>query len=136
IAPEMLPHVFDLFAQADRSLDRARGGLGIGLTLVRTLVEMHGGHVEVRSQGLGKGSEFVLRLPAVVPPSAEPAEAGSPPLRAGNRIRDTGYGMEREADVHPRSRAAQPASRISNLVSRILVVEDNADTAGMLASLL
>jgi signal transduction histidine kinase len=63
IAPEMLPHVFDLFRRADESLQRAQGGLGIGLTLVRTLVQMHGGTVEARSEGPGKGSEFIVRLP-------------------------------------------------------------------------
>ena len=59
----MLPHVFELFVQADHSSTKAQGGLGIGLTLVRNLVEMHGGTVEARSEGLGKGSEFVVRLP-------------------------------------------------------------------------
>jgi signal transduction histidine kinase len=65
IAPEMLPRIFDLFTQADATLDRAQGGLGIGLTLVRRLVEMHGGTVEAHSGGLGQGSEFVVRLPEV-----------------------------------------------------------------------
>ena len=63
IDSHLLPHVFDLFTQAERSLDRSQGGLGIGLTLVRSLVEMHGGTVEAHSEGLGKGSEFVVRLP-------------------------------------------------------------------------
>jgi len=70
IAPELLPHVFDLFTQADRSLDRSQGGLGIGLCLVQRLVELHGGKVEACST-LGKGSEFVVRLP-VVPSSVTP----------------------------------------------------------------
>jgi PAS domain S-box-containing protein len=65
ILSEMLPRVFDLFTQADRSLDRAQGGLGIGLTLVKRLVELHGGRVEAQSEGPGKGSEFVVRLPVV-----------------------------------------------------------------------
>ncbi|WP_165231866.1 hybrid sensor histidine kinase/response regulator [Aquisphaera insulae] len=60
---EMLPRVFDLFAQADRSLDRARGGLGIGLTMVRTLTEQHGGTVQAHSDGPGKGTTFTVRLP-------------------------------------------------------------------------
>src|SRR6185503_8496018 len=64
IAPELLPHVFDLFVQADRSLDRAAGGLGIGLTLVRQIVELHGGTVEATSAGVGHGSRFTVRLPA------------------------------------------------------------------------
>jgi signal transduction histidine kinase len=63
IAPEFLPHVFDLFAQGAPSLDRAEGGLGIGLTLVKHLVEMHHGTVDVQSAGVGQGAEFVLRLP-------------------------------------------------------------------------
>ena len=76
IAPELLPRVFDLFTQAERSLDRSQGGLGIGLSLVRRLVELHGGTVEAFSQP-GRGSEFVVRLPvmtaAVAPPLlAEP----------------------------------------------------------------
>src|SRR5262245_61369655 len=60
---EVLPRVFDLFAQADRTYHRAQGGLGIGLTLVRTLVELHGGTVSAKSEGVGRGSEFVVRLP-------------------------------------------------------------------------
>ena len=65
IPPNLLPKVFDLFVQGDRSLDRAEGGLGLGLTLVKTLVRMHGGMVEARSDGSGKGSIFTVRLPAV-----------------------------------------------------------------------
>jgi len=63
IAPEILPGIFDLFAQADRSLDRAQGGLGIGLTLVRWLIELHHGTIEAASPGLGQGSTFTVRLP-------------------------------------------------------------------------
>ena len=65
IAPATLSGIFDLFVQADHSLDRTSAGLGIGLTVTRTLIEMHGGTVEVHSDGIGKGSEFVLRLPLV-----------------------------------------------------------------------
>ncbi|OWK44521.1 ATP-binding protein [Fimbriiglobus ruber] len=65
IPPDVLPHVFELFAQAGRTLDRAQGGLGIGLTLVKNLVEMHGGSVSADSGGAGRGSEFVVRLPTV-----------------------------------------------------------------------
>lgn len=65
IPAEMLPHVFDLFTQVDRSLGRAQGGLGIGLSLVKNLLELHGGTVEARSDGLGRGSAFVVRLPLV-----------------------------------------------------------------------
>jgi signal transduction histidine kinase/ActR/RegA family two-component response regulator len=70
IAPEMLPRVFELFAQADATLDRADGGMGIGLALVDRLVRLHGGTVTVASAGLGKGSEFVVRLPIGRPPVA------------------------------------------------------------------
>ena len=63
IAPDMLPRIFELFVQVDHASTKAQGGLGIGLTLVKNLVEMHGGTVEARSDGLGKGSEFVVRLP-------------------------------------------------------------------------
>lgn len=63
IEPDLLPHIFDLFIQVDRSLERSKGGMGIGLTLVRNLVEAHGGSVTVRSEGLGQGSEFLVRLP-------------------------------------------------------------------------
>jgi PAS domain S-box-containing protein len=81
IAPEMLPKVFDLFTQAERSLARAEGGLGIGLTLVRRLTEMHGGSVEAHSEGVGRGSEFVVRLPVAKGP-ASAAERGSEKRRA------------------------------------------------------
>ena len=63
IAPAMLPRIFELFVQVDHASTKAQGGLGIGLTLVKNLVEMHNGRVEARSEGLGKGSEFVVRLP-------------------------------------------------------------------------
>jgi PAS domain S-box-containing protein len=64
IPADLLPRVFDQFVQAEQSLARSKGGLGVGLTLVRKLVEMHGGSIEARSEGVGKGSEFVVRLPA------------------------------------------------------------------------
>ena len=67
----MLPRVFDLFVQSRQAIDRAQGGLGIGLTIVRRIVELHGGRVEARSAGAGRGSEFAVRLP-VAPTSAVP----------------------------------------------------------------
>lgn len=81
LEPEMLDHVFDLFTQASRSLHRAKGGLGLGLPLVRSLVEMHRGHVDAFSAGLGQGSEFVVTLPRLrIGPVARPrdGEAGLP----------------------------------------------------------
>jgi CheY-like chemotaxis protein len=74
----MLSRVFDLFAQADSAPDRAHGGLGIGLTLVRKLVELHRGTIVAHSDGLGKGSEFVVRLPLVAAAARESAESGAP----------------------------------------------------------
>jgi len=71
IAPELLPHIFDLFTQAERTLDRSQGGLGIGLSLVQRLVEMHGGRVEVSSV-LSQGSEFVVHLPVMLDPATQP----------------------------------------------------------------
>jgi PAS domain S-box-containing protein len=82
IAPELLPRVFDLFTQADRSLIRSQGGLGIGLTIVQRLVKMHQGTVQAISQGLGLGSEFVVRLPAQGDPvPGTDVEPASPALR-------------------------------------------------------
>lgn len=83
IAPDKLPQMFELFAQGDRSLARSEGGLGIGLTVVRSLVELHGGTVHATSGGTGQGSEFILRLPAAEDGEAArdlpPAEAQKPP---------------------------------------------------------
>ena len=83
IAPELLPRVFDLFTQADRTLDRSQGGLGIGLSLVKKLVELHGGTVAVHSAGLGQGSEFIVRLPAVFPifEAVAPVEMAKQPAK-------------------------------------------------------
>jgi len=85
IAPDLLPHIFDLFTQAERSLARSQGGLGIGLCLVQRLVELHGGRVEATST-LGQGSEFVVRLPVVISalpasPSTENTKPTGPSLR-------------------------------------------------------
>ena len=86
IAPELLPYIFDLFSQAERSLDRSQGGLGIGLAVVKKLVELHQGRVEVHSS-LREGSEFIVRLPVAqisAPPPSTPKEVvvpTGPPLR-------------------------------------------------------
>jgi PAS domain S-box-containing protein len=79
IAPEQLPHLWRMFAQADTSLERTRDGLGIGLTLVKALVDMHGGTIDARSEGLGRGSEFEVRLPALADAPAAVARAAQIP---------------------------------------------------------
>jgi len=88
IPADLLPRVFDLFTQGDRSLDRAEGGLGIGLTLVRRLVELHGGSVEAHSAGPGCGSEFIVRLPLLTVPQECPAgdEAELPQQTGPRRV--------------------------------------------------
>jgi signal transduction histidine kinase len=105
IAEEQLARIFEMFAQVDTSLERSRDGLGLGLALVKTLVEMHEGTVEARSAGVGQGSEFVVRLPTVAGPPQPP----------------------------PRPILAAPAPTTA---CRILVVDDNRDSAESLATLL
>ena len=87
MSPEQLAEVFDLFVQVDASLERTRGGLGIGLTLVRQLVEMHGGRVLARSEGLGRGSEFVAYLPLAAAPSEQVEEAPEPDSQSTPALR-------------------------------------------------
>jgi PAS domain S-box-containing protein len=118
IPPEMLSSVFDLFTQVDHSLDRSQGGLGLGLTLVRSLVEMHGGTVEATSEGLGLGSEFIVRLPVWKPQEAISMAAGDP----GPRVAKGGRGTA----------AARPATA----GRKVLVVDDNITWAQSLALLL
>ncbi len=90
IAAEILPHIFEMFSQATPALDRSQGGLGIGLSLVKGLVELHGGSIVAHSDGLGEGSEFVVRLPVAVltpvPEPAQPGEEGAPPGAAKCRL--------------------------------------------------
>lgn len=84
IAPELLPRIFDPFVQSERTLDRSQGGLGIGLAVVRRLVEMHGGSVTARSAGLGLGSTFELQFPRIEAPEVQkdgPATAKRSPRR-------------------------------------------------------
>lgn len=106
IPTDMLTKVFDLFAQADGTYSRAQGGLGIGLTLVRSLVELHGGSVEARSEGPGRGSEFVVRLPLM---------SGAPAL----------------PDRHARDASTDSLADLG-----VLVVDDNRDSAQSLCMLL
>jgi PAS domain S-box-containing protein len=106
IAPDILPYIFDLFTQAERTPDRSQGGLGIGLALVKSLVALHGGTVHASSAGLGQGSEFCICLPRLM----TPADA-----------RD---------DAAPGDNAQAPGAL------RVMVVDDNVDAAQMLAALL
>jgi signal transduction histidine kinase/DNA-binding response OmpR family regulator len=87
IGADLLPNVFDLFAQANRSLHRAEGGLGIGLTIVRGLAELHGGYVRVSSEGFGHGAEFLVSLPAMVDTSAAPEPEPEKPSATTSRPR-------------------------------------------------
>ena len=98
ISPRLLPFIFDLYVQADRTLDRARGGLGIGLTLVRRLVELHGGTIVASSEGEGHGSRFTIRLRQVPPASTSSGLSAPPECRAKPRrvllIEDDGDARE------------------------------------------
>ena len=106
IPPDALPRIFEMFSQVDRNMDRAQGGLGIGLALVRRLVEMHGGYVQARSEGLGRGSEFTVRLP-----------------------------IQSVADSEGVSTVSSSAETSSSK-RRILVVDDNRDSAETLSVML
>ncbi|GIZ50427.1 MHYT domain-containing protein [Noviherbaspirillum aridicola] len=111
LAPDLLPHVFDLFVQGRRSSDRAQGGLGLGLALVKNLVELHGGSVAADSEGPGRGSRFQVRLPRLTQPAAaQPGEPAQP--------------------------SSAPAAGASPASLRVLVVDDNADAAQSLSALL
>ncbi len=107
IAPEMLPHLFEMFVQVDSSLEPAQRGLGVGLTLVKRIVELHGGTVEARSDGPGKGSEFVVRLPVA---KQRPRKHRARPGQTTGPSQTTGNGAQ-----------------------RILVVDDDRDLAKSLA---
>jgi CheY-like chemotaxis protein len=106
IEPQLLPHVFDLFTQGERTPDRAQGGLGLGLALVKSLVELHGGSVRAESQGRGRGAAFIVTLPL--------QEAGASPEAA-----------HRQFSMARASRAL-----------RLMVVDDNEDAAETLRMLL
>jgi CheY-like chemotaxis protein len=77
ISAELLPRIFDLFVQSERTLDRAQGGLGVGLSVVKRLIEMHEGRICARSAGIGQGSTFEVRLPLIAPPAQARSEAVS-----------------------------------------------------------
>ncbi|PUA26699.1 MAG: hypothetical protein B0W54_23465 [Cellvibrio sp. 79] len=104
IPPDLLGFIFEMFAQVDQSLERSQSGLGIGLTLAKQLIELHDGSIEARSEGVGKGSEFVIRLPITIDQDASPAEL--------QHLNGT------------------------NVKSRILIVDDNLDSAQSLSEVL
>jgi PAS domain S-box-containing protein len=106
IAPDILPYIFDLFTQAERTPDRSQGGLGIGLALVKSLVALHGGTVNASSDGIGQGSEFCICLPRLTAPA------------------------DAQDDAAPGDNAQAPGAL------RVMVVDDNVDAAQMLAALL
>jgi PAS domain S-box-containing protein len=108
IAPEVLPYIFDLFTQAERTPDRSQGGLGIGLALVKSLIALHGGSVHARSAGMGLGSEFSVCLPRLVALTTQDADGDG----------------------------SSDGSGTSTNPLRVMVVDDNADAAQMLAALL
>jgi PAS domain S-box-containing protein len=116
MAPDLLGSVFDPFIQGTRSLDRSEGGLGIGLTLVRKLVEMHGGAIEARSDGPGQGSEFLIRLPVM--------------------NRGSLYEPEAPLVTVPGVAGAAESGPTEPLPLRVLVVDDNVDTVESLSILL
>ena len=107
IPKEMQPYIFDMFVQVDRSLERSQGGLGIGLTLVKRLLELHGGGIEVLSDGAGRGSEFLARLPLAVPEGVAETPAPRP-----------------------------MGSQVGPARGRVLVADDNRDAATSLSTML
>ena len=142
IPRDMLGKVFDLFTQAERGLDRSQGGLGIGLTIVRNLVTMHGGTVEATSAGRGQGSEFIVRVPAVpeeVRAAADedrledalPGEQRRPSAATASHGGRTG-GLE----ARPVKVAAEPAAEVPAARRKVLLVDDNVDAAETLAEFL
>jgi signal transduction histidine kinase len=113
IAPQLLPSIFDLFVQGDITIDRSEGGLGLGLTLVRRLTEMHGGHVQAASPGSGQGSTFTVQLPALVR-TTQPAEQVTADASGAGAI----------------PQAAHPDTDVDGCSSRrIVLVDDNQDAA-------
>ena len=108
IAPELMPQLFEMFFQADSSLDHAGGGLGIGLNVAKRLVELHGGRIAAHSKGLGQGSEFTMHLPVT---------------------------SEAESQPEPRRREITPPLPAVSISHKVLIVDDNRDMAEATAEL-
>jgi CheY-like chemotaxis protein len=109
IDPALLPRIFDMFVQGDSAAAKVQGGLGIGLTMSRALVELHGGSIDARSEGAGCGSEFTVRLPLL---------------------------EQQQEQLQPRSAAAANAAPTTLAGRRLLIVDDNRDAADSLGLLL
>jgi signal transduction histidine kinase/CheY-like chemotaxis protein len=128
IAPELLPRIFDLFTQGERTLARSEGGVGIGLTMVKRLIELHGGSVHAASRGPDLGSRFTIRLPL---------------MKCEDLVKDDGVSMEAEAEprsqrnvpLHPSSLIPHP-SHPPHPAVKVLLIEDNEDAAATLEDLL
>ena len=131
ISPDMLTKIFDMFTQVNRSLDKAQGGLGIGLCLVKQLVELHGGSVEARSDGHGQGCEFVVRLPLATSPLLPHTPPATPLNTLPDTSADTARGLN---DIKPPSAAVVAPG--SHMQRRILVADDNVDAVASLAMFL
>ena len=139
IPADMLPQVFDLFAQVGHSLDRAQGGLGLGLNLVRSLTEMHGGSVQARSEGPGLGSEFLVRLPVLTQARAKlqpipvpaPSSRSEAPARTRIAIPSPMESAPLFTNEEPEvGRATSPPTR------RVLVIDDNTSAAQSMGMIL
>ncbi|PQV63136.1 PAS domain S-box-containing protein [Abditibacterium utsteinense] len=144
---EMLSGIWDLFVQSDRTLDRAQGGLGIGLTLVKSLTEMHGGRVEAHSEGVGLGCEFVVALPLIRSATEAAPDAKIETLKIAEREETLGdaarnftdnrgatknEARETQATKNHRSEISSPTSGATK--NQVLVVDDNRDAASMLCA--
>src|SRR4029079_10823804 len=119
IPREKLAGIFDMFVQVDQSLERSQGGLGLGLTLVKRLVELHDGTIEARSEGVGYGSEFIMRLPIVIekPAFHEAAAEGAHTAGGGRVLLVVDHRVPADGRL-------------------VLIVDDNRDSAESLAMLM